>query len=276
MKIKIVADSSCDIYTLEHADFESVPLHIIVGDNDFTDDATLDVSAMQNALDVHKDKTSTSCPAPAQWVAAFGDADVVFCVTITGQLSGSNNSAVLAKKLYEEEHPGRKVHVLDSLSTGPEVTLILEKLEELISSGLDPDEILEKIVLYMIHTHLYFSLTTLNNLARNGRVNPLLAKGIGMLGIRIIGKASEEGTLQTIDKARGDKKAVLSLIKHLEKCGYKDGKIIIAHNNNPSTAELLKKAIENTFGSFNGYVHRCGGLDSYYAEPGSILVGFEA
>lgn len=276
MKIKIVADSSCDIYSLEKADFEAVPLHIIIGDRDFADDSSLDINSMQAALDEYNDRTSTSCPGPAQWIAAFGEADVVFCVTITGQLSGSNNSAIIAKKMYEENHPDKKVHVLDSLSTGPEVTMIVEKLEELIVSGLSPDETLKEIVLYMVHTHLYFSLSTLNNLARNGRVNPILAKGIGILGIRIIGKASDEGTLQTVDKARGDKRAILSIIKHMEKCEYSGGKIIIAHNNNPSTSIALKHKIEQTFGVFNGYIHACGGLDSYYAEPGSVLIGFEA
>lgn len=276
MNMKIVADSSCDIYSLEHVDFKPVPLHIIVGDKDFIDDNALDINEMQNALDAHKNRTSTSCPGPAEWMSAFGEAEVIFCVTITGQLSGSNNSAVIAKKMYEEEYPGRRVHVLDSLSTGPEVTLIIEKLQELILSGLSHEEILKKIVIYMIHTHLYFSLSTLNNLARNGRVNPLLAKGIGMLGIRVIGRASDEGTLQTIDKSRGDKRAVLSLVKHMDKCGYTNGKIIIAHNNNLSAATALKHKIEHTFGEFNGYIHTCGGLDSYYAEPGSVLIGFEA
>jgi DegV family protein with EDD domain len=276
MSIKIVADSACDIHSLEHVDFETAPLHIIVGDKVFVDDANLDTTVMQQALDDYNDKTSTACPAPGDWITAFGDADYIFCTTITGHLSGSYNSAMIAKKMYEEEHPGRKVHVLDTLSTGPEITLIIFELQRLVMEGLDHEEILKKIVMYMNHTHLYYSLTTVNNLARNGRVNPLIAKGIGILGIRIIGLASDEGTLQIVDRARGDKKAMCTLIKHLKKAGYTDGKVIIGHNNNPEAAAYLAKKLEEAFGTSNCRIQTTGGLDSYYAEPGSILIAFEA
>lgn len=276
MSIKIVADSACDIHSLEHVDFETVPLHIIVGDKEFIDDGNLDTVVMQEALDAYDDKTSTACPAPGDWIRAYGNADYIFCLTITGNLSGSYNSAMIAKKMYEEEHPGRKVHVLDTLSTGPEITLIIFELQRLILEGLDHEEILKKIVMYMNHTHLYYSLTTVNNLARNGRVNPLIAKGIGILGIRIIGIASDEGTLQIVDKARGDKKAMCTLIKHLKKNGYTGGRVIIGHNNNPTAAACLAKKLEESFGTSSCRIQTTGGLDSYYAEPGSVLIGFEA
>ena len=124
---EIVADSSANLLSLPDIDFGVVPLHIIVGENDYIDDDKIDLTAMQENLSSYKGKTSTSSPSPHEWENAFGDADVVFCITITSSLSGTYNSAVIAKDIYEHNHTGRKVYVLDSLSTGPEIALFIEK-----------------------------------------------------------------------------------------------------------------------------------------------------
>ena len=138
MKMKIVADSSANLLALPDIDFGIVPLHVIVGENDYVDDDKIDLTAMQEDLSSYKGKTSTSSPSPHEWENAFGDADVVFCITITSTLSGTYNSAVIAKDIYEQNHAGRKVYVLDSLSTGPEIALFIEKIAELIKAGFAP------------------------------------------------------------------------------------------------------------------------------------------
>ena len=78
----------------------------------------------------------------------FGDAEFIFCVTITGTLSGSFNAASVAKKQYEQDHPGRRVFVLDSLSTGPEMALLLEAIEERVMAGLDFDTVCREVAEY--------------------------------------------------------------------------------------------------------------------------------
>lgn len=276
MNYKIVADSSSNILSLDQANFTSVPLHILVGEHEFVDDEQIDLVSMQNALSSHKGKSSTSCPSPGDWEAAFEDAETVFCVTITSELSGSNASANTAKQLYEEQHPDRKVYIFDSLSAGPEIVLIIEKIHELILSGCDEEQVYLKTCEYMQHTHLYFSLASIANMAKNGRVSPILAKGIGLLGIKVVGKASDAGTLQPLDKCRGDKRAIRCLVDHMKELGYQDGKIIIAHNQNLEGAKALKELIIKEFGDFHGYIHETRGLCSYYAEPQSMMLGFEA
>lgn len=276
MKYRIVSDCSANIMSMEDVDFGLVPLHVIIGDKDFVDDGSVDVANMQKALDEYKGKTSTSCPSPQEWQDAFGDAEVVFCVTITSGLSGANASANIAKDIYESENEGRKVYVFDSLSAGPEVYLIVNKIKELVLQELDAEEIYHQVLDYMNTTHLYFSLASLDNFARNGRVSPIVAKGIGLLNIRICGKASEEGTLQPMDKCRGDKKALKCLIEHMKRCEYTDGKVAIAHNNNLDGANELKRLIGEEFGVSDVEIHETTALCSYYAEPQSILLGFEA
>ena len=131
MKYKIVVDSSADIRTLASIDFASAPLKINIGDRIYVDDASLDVMGMVDALRAYKGRTTTACPNTEEYLASFGDADRVFCITISGNLSGSFNAARLAKEQYEEENPGKKVHVIDSLSAGPELAMIAEKIRDM-------------------------------------------------------------------------------------------------------------------------------------------------
>ena len=133
-KIKIVADSASDLKFLDGIAFETAPLKIITSEKEYVDIPELDVELMVNDLLSYKGKSSTSCPNVADWLEVFGDADWIFCTTITGTLSGSFNSANSAKRIYEQEHPGCKVLVINSLSTGPEMILIIEKLRELLKT----------------------------------------------------------------------------------------------------------------------------------------------
>lgn len=276
MNYRIVTDSSANILSIEGMDLGVVPLHVIVGEEDFIDNEALDLQKMQSALSSYNGKTSTSCPSPEEWQQQFSDAEAVFCVTITSGLSGANSSAIIAKDMYEDMNPGKKVFVIDSLSTGPEMVLIIEKLKELITENLDPEKIFEKIMEYKKSTHLYFSLASIENLAKNGRVNPLLAKGVNLLGIKIVGRASTEGTLESLDKCRGEKKAFKSIVGHMKEHGYKGGKVVISHNEYEDGANTLIKLIEAEFGAFKSVVHHTRALCSYYAEPHSLIIGFEA
>ena len=128
-QVKIVLDSSADITALSDVDFSFAPLKIVTAEEEFVDNEKLDVADMTEKLAHYKGRSSTSCPNVRDWLKAFGDADTIFCITITSGLSGSYNSALSAKKLYEEGNPGRRVEVIDSLTAGPEITLMAEKLK---------------------------------------------------------------------------------------------------------------------------------------------------
>lgn len=276
MNYKVIADSSANLYNINNDNFQSVPLHIIVADKDYVDDKNLMLNEMQQSLSSYNGKSSTACPSPQEWIDAFGDAVAVFCVTITSKLSGSCNSAKVAAATYETTNSNRKVYVIDSLSTGPEMVLIVDKINELISSGMTHENIYNEICAYQKKTHLYFELSSLVNFAKNGRINPIIAKGIGILGIKIVGNASEEGTLNPMDKCRGYKKSFNCLISHMKKCGYSGGRVIISHTNNPEGAIEVKELIKEELGYKDTSIMENRGLCSYYAEPGSVLIGFEA
>ena len=274
-KIKIVADSSCDLCELKYTEFSVAPMKIITEEREFVDDSSLDVDAMVDYFYQYKGKSRSSCPNISDWLEAFGDADEIFCITITSGISGSYNSACAAKQIYEKENDGKRVFVCDTLSAGPEITLIIEKIEEYIGKGMPYDDICDNIKKYKEKTGLVFILKSLRNFANNGRVSPIMAKLIGITGIRVIGRASSKGTLEPKNKCRGDRRALETLIDELEAEGFRSGRISIGHCQNESAAEQLKKMIMEKFMNIQVEMHKLKGLCSFYAEKGGVLVGFE-
>ncbi len=275
MNYKIVTDSSSNIFSLEGVAFESIPMKIRTDNKEYVDDYNLDTAQMVEELSKYKGKSRTACPSIGEWLDAFGDNDVVFAVTITSNLSGSYNSAMDAKHIFEENHPDKKIHVFDSLSTGGEQDLIIEKIKELILAGKSFEEIVDRVNEYKKSTHLLFSLESLKNLANNGRVSSMVATMAGMLGIRLVGKASNEGTLEPMHKCRGEKKALDTIYSCMEENGFNGGNVIISHSLNPAAAESLRKIIAEKHPSANIIIRPHAGLDCFYSEKGGLLVGYE-
>ena len=274
-KLKIVADSSSDLISLQDFDFASAPLKITTDQKDFVDDASLDIKEMLNFLDDYKGKSKTSCPNTEDWLRAFGDADDIICITITSGLSGSYNTACAAKTIYEDENNGKRVFVVDSLSTGPEIVLLIEKLQEYFASGMDYEEVCQKIMEYRHQTGLLFMLKSLKNFANNGRVSPALARIVDFIGICIVGKASDQGTLEPLHKCRGEARALSTLVSELKENGVSSGKVSIAHCENELAAIRMKTLLQASLPNVKIEIHKLRGLCSFYAEKGGLLIGFE-
>lgn len=275
MKRKIVADSSCDMWELNGVDFAVAPMTISTDNKHYVDNQELDVHLMSEELAKYKGVSHTACPSVGSWLDCYEGYDEVFVVTLTGAMSGTYNSAMTAKGIYEEENENVKVHVFDSLSTGPEMRLLIEKLKEMIDEDLPFEEIVEKGQDYLNHSRLFFALKSLHNFAMNGRVSKAVASAIGVLNISIFATASEEGTIQQISKCRGEKKVVKSMIEHLENAGYHGGKVRISHADNLKLAHNVRDKILELYPNADIIVYPMGGLCTYYAEKGGLLVGCE-
>ena len=270
---RIVVDSSANM--AGDPSVFSVPLKIITDAKEYIDDAELNTSAMVWDLKAYTGRSSTACPSPQDWLEAFGDVPYVFCIAITSNLSGSCNAANIAKADYEQAFPNRKVCVIDSLSTGGEMELIAEKIQELLAAEYSFEAICDAIVQYQNHTGLMFMLESMQNLANNGRVNKIVAKAAGILGIRAVGRASDVGTLEPLEKCRGEKKAIAALADHMVSRGYEGGKMRISHCLNLAAAESLRSNILAAYPDADVQIRPTGGLCSFYAEKGGMIIGFE-
>ena len=257
-QIRIAADSSCDLLTMDGVDFVSVPLTVRTAVEEFRDDAALDVDAMVTTLRGTKGRTFSACPNIADWESAFGESGDVLAFTITSSLSGSCSAALAAKKRCEEQNPSRRIFVVDTLSAGPEIALLIEKSAAELRSGKSFEEVCTAVQQYQRRTHLLFALESMHNLAQNGRISKLAATMAGVLGIRAVGQASEAGTLEMV------------------RLGYRGGSVRIGHCRNATFALELCTEIRRRFPGAEVKSYPLRGLCSYYAEHGGIMLGFES
>lgn len=298
MSIKIVSDSSSNLMALDasgraaapvkmrvgewigandpaRVEYAVVPLKILVEEWEFVDDAHLDLEAMDAALRGSASPGSTSCPSPWDWLQAFGEADEVFCITLSSAMSGSYSSAQIAKREYERNHPGRRVYLLDSCTVGPEMALIIEQLHRLLCSGMPATYAYRSILRYMERTHLIFSLEKLDRFVKNGRIPGVIAKGIGVLGIRLLGQASVAGEFEVTGKCRGIRQTAAALLDRLEELRYCGGRVIIGYHGDGTEAVSLMGQIRERYGAVDVRVRAMGGLCSYYAGENALLLGVE-
>lgn len=276
---KIIADSSCDLTSLAHLSpdlaYGRAPLRILVGETEYVDDTGLDTRAMMDAVYSFKGKTGSACPSPEEYAAHCREADECYIVTISSSLSGSYNSAVLARDLVLAESPEKKIRVFDSLSAGPELSLIVEEIARLAASGLAFEMVCSEVERYMQRTALLFQLNSLENLTKNGRVSKMAGMTAKLLGIHMIGIASEVGTVQPLHKCRGAEKTYSLVLQEMRERGFSGGRVILGHAFQEKGADMMKKMILAEFPSSRITTMPLSGLCCYYAEEGGLLIGFE-
>lgn len=275
MPIRVVSDSASDMFECEGIDYTTVPLKIMFGGKEYVDEPGIDAEDMVRKLQTHDGPSTTSCPNVKEWIDAFDGAKEIFAVTISSGLSGSFEAAEIARRQYTEEHPDAKVHVFDSKATGPFMRLIIEKIAEAAQVGATYEVIKETVSFYIKRIRILYSLESLNNLARNGRVNQHVARIASALNIRVIGHASTEGTVELLHKLPGENRAMKTLVQDMLDAGFEGGRVCIDHCLNSKAAEKLKTLISVKFPQTDVSINPCGGLCSYYADKGGLIVGYE-
>ncbi len=277
----IVSDSSSDLgaAVFEDADihFESVPLRIQVGDREFLDNETLVVPEMLAAMDGEKSAASTACPSPAAFARAFEHGDCTVCFTISGKLSGTYNAAVLGREMVLEEHPEKKIFVMDSKSTAGALVLLVRKARELMKADIagDFEGICDKLREYQPSLRTVFTLENFDNLIKNGRMRPLVGTLLHTLGIHVIADGTPQGTIRVADKARGEAKTYKSITKLMgESKDCTGAEVVISHCENAAGAQKLKEQIMKDLQVKSVDILPCRGLTSFYAMERGLIVGF--
>ncbi len=274
MAFRIIADSSANVLTIPGVEYATVPMKIVAA-KEYVDDQNLDLAGMVHDLQHHKGKSGSSCPNVGEWLEAFDGAEYVFGLTITKHLSGSYNAAQQAAETYMEEHPGSKVFIIDSLSTGPEMMMIVDKILECEKNGDDFETTKEKVLDYSNHNHTLFCLESMMNLARNGRVSMAVAKIASIIGIRVVGDV-KGGQITPVHKPRGAKGATGKLLEMIKERGFQDGNILrIAHCFGETAALALKDAVLKEFPNTRFILEPTTALCSFYAEAGGLIIGVE-
>ena len=277
----IVSDSSCDLrvsdFTSEKVLFETVPLRLQVGAREFIDNDELDTRELLTAMDAEKTASSTACPSPAAFARAFEKADRTVCFTISANLSGTYNAAVMGREMVLEEHPEKEICIIDSKSTAGAMVLLIRKAKELMEADTQGDfaGICDQLRMYQAALRTCFTLENFDNLIKNGRMRPLVGTLLHSLGIHVIADATPQGTIHVADKARGEAKthqAITALMKGSKDCT--GAEVVISHCENLTGAMKLKEQILADLPVKSVDILTCRGLTSFYAMEKGLIVGY--
>ncbi|WMJ83275.1 DegV family protein [Oscillospiraceae bacterium LTW-04] len=278
---QLVSDSSCDLnpdnFDTGAIPFSTVPLKILVGDQEFVDLPQTDPHEMLAAMKNFSGASSSACPSPYAFAEQFLKAAHTIAVTITSGLSGSYNCAVQAMNMVLDEHPEKKIHVVDSRSAAGSMVLILRQLKLLIEQGIPFEEIVRQIESYRDSMKILFSLATFDNLVKNGRMSRAAGVLASALNIRAVATNTAEGVIEVIEKPRGEKRAIERMVALMGR--YKDmtGKpVVITHCNNPNAVKTMCDLIKSTYGTKDSdiTVLECACLTSFYAGDKALLLSF--
>ncbi len=274
----IVADSSCDLSPelAETVDVNLVPFKLYIEGEEYIDDNELNVLNFVSKMIKTPELPRSACPSPNDFIESFQKAKEVFVITISSMLSGTFNSAELAKKLYKEEHPEAKVHVFDSKSASIAESLIAMRVHELIQKELDFEAIVENVERYIASQKTLFIAESLDNLMKNGRISKFKGRLATALNIKPIMGATDEGEIVLLEKARGSNKAFKRLAQMVcESAENAQERVLaISHCDNLGRAEKLKAEIEKLCSFKDVVIVKTAGLSSLYVDNQGIILTF--
>mgnify|MGYP000361753279 CR=1 FL=1 len=277
MSYKIVIDSCGELLDEWKQDprFESVALILSVDGVNIIDDETFDQADFLKRVAECPECPKSACPSPERYMRAFDcEAEHVYAVTLSAELSGSYNSAVLGKNLLQEDHPDRQIHIFNSKSASVGQTLIAMKIQECEEAGLPFEQVIETVDAYIEQQHTFFVLDNLETLRKNGRLSKVKALVASALKIKPVMGSTEDGAIYQLDQARGINKALVKMAQAIvEKTADSEQKVLaISHCNCHERAILLKNALEERMPMKKIVILDTAGVSSMYANDGGVIV----
>lgn len=277
MSFHIVADSCCELTAdmKKRGNIEIAPLTLEVGGESILDDETFDQKYFLKRVAECPECPKSACPSPDYFRKSFlNGAERCYAVTLSAQLSGSYNSAVLGANLAQEENEDLKIHVFNSRSASIGETLIVKKIVECEEAGMSFERVVETVELYISTQHTYFVLENLETLRKNGRLSKTKALVASALKIKPVMGATPEGDIVQLDQARGINKALMKMVdaivndaQHVE-----NKTLAISHCNCPERAEMVKEALLERLAVQDVFVLDTQGVSSMYANDGGIII----
>lgn len=277
MEYKIVADSSCDLNDeLESKmDVSLVPFRIDIDDSSFIDDEDIDLKKLVSTMKASPNPIKSSCPSPGDFKERYVDADSVYIVTISKELSGTYNSAILAKDMMQEEMNEKFIHVFNSRSASVGETLTALKIQECVDAKMTNEQLVEEVEKYIYNMKTYFISEDLSNLIKNGRISKTQGLIANVLNIKPIMKATDDGNIEAVEKVRGSRKAFKRLAEIISESGVKfeDRILAISHANALEKALELKADLAGL--NFKEVIIvETKGLSTVYVNDGGIIVSY--
>lgn len=277
MGYKIIVDSCGELpeELKNDAHFQSVPLELDVDDYHVVDDESFCQSEFLQKVKESPNCPRSACPSPQKYYDAYvSDAEHVYVVTLSSQLSGSYNSALTAKQMFAEDYPDKKTAVFDSCSASVGETLIAMKVQELEEAGYSFEETVKKTEKYISGQQTFFVLESLETLRKNGRLSNLKAFVANVLNIKPVMGSTPQGQICQLAQAQGINKALERMVEEIQR-RTKDCEeriLAISHCNCPKRADRVREQIEKLMHFKRIIVLETAGVSSLYANDGGVII----
>ena len=277
MSFHIVCDSCTDLTEedLKKGCYTLVPLTLLVDGEEIIDDETFDQAEFIDKVAACPECPKSACPSPERYMRAYDcEAEHIYAVTLSSELSGSYNSALLGRDLIMEDHPDKKIHVFNSRSASIGESLIGMKIQECEEAGMSFEEVVSTVEHYIEGQHTFFVLENLDTLRKNGRLSKVKALVASALKIKPVMGSTDEGTICQLDQARGMNRAMIKIVEQViaKTSDSADKVLAISHCNCPERAQVLKEAFEERMKLAKIVVLDTAGVSSMYANDGGVIV----
>lgn len=273
-KIKLVTDGTCDLSEelLRKLNINVVPVGLTIGEEHYTIGEDINNQEFYEKMKMYKELPKTFCPSPNKFIEAYEGEEQVIVITLSQKLSGTYNSAILAKELYLSENKQKDIRVIDSHSGCIGAGLLLIKAAKMIKDGKNIDEISSSLEDLRDKISFYGALETLENAIKGGRVNPLAGKIINALNFKVIIQI-KDGLVKPVDKARGESNSIKKVAQNITEniSDIKDKTLCLVHANCPEKAEKLLSIIEKTHKFEEIYISEVGPAMGTYTAEGAVL-----
>lgn len=273
MKNNLIVDS-CTDFIKETEDIPRVPFRILIENEEIIDE-NLDIKKLLEKMKNTKQQIKTACAAPEDFLNRFKEGANNFVVTISSQLSGSYNSAMVAVENFKEKFPESFVHAFDSKTACAGETLIALKVKQLIEENLNASEIIEQTNKYISKLNTLFILESLDNLAKNGRITNFKALLANIMHIVPI-MGANDGKIELKEQVRGKKRAFSRLVDMISEYNvdFENTILGITHVNCIEKAEKLRDEIKERYPFKDIKIFKSSGLSTVYADDGGIVIAF--
>lgn len=254
-----------------------VPLTLFVGEKSFIDDESFDQKEFLKTVAESSEGPTSACPSPQDFIDAYGDdSEDAYGITLSAELSGSYNSAVLGANLLAEKYPDKNIHVFNSRSACCGQTLILLKLKECLNAKMSFHQTVKEVEQYISEQTTLFVLETLEHLYKNGRLNHLEIVLANALNIKPVMSSTPEGSIEKVGIQRGIKKALIKMVERIESTVINPAEKILAitHCNCPERAAFVKERIMSKYNFKDVIIVDAAGVASLYAGDGGIVIAY--
>ncbi len=276
MACRIIIDSGgeCTEAMREDDVYQIAPLSIEIDGEVFVDETISQKELLERIAD-SPNCPKSSCPTPERFMELYHcDAENVYVVSISSELSGTYNSAILGKNLYMEEYGKKNIYVFDSKSASVGQTNVALKIRECEDSGMSFEEIIDSVESYIKEETIYFVLESLETLRKNGRLSGVKSVVATALNIKPLLASDEKGTIVQLGQARGMKKALTKMVEEIiaNVQNPQDKVLGIGHCNNRKDAEFVKELAEQKSQFKAIYITETSGISTMYASDGGVLM----